>query len=498
MATQVAQSIPTKRLAAAILSTDSSFTVNNILDWGGVALTSADFGTRAFGCFRNAANTQIEFFEFDPTTIASSAITIIARGLDYKGGSTDGVETKYTWPANSTLVELGGNVPALFEQYIDKTADETIAGIKTFSSSPIVPTPTTATQVANKSYVDGVAIAGAPDASTTVKGIFEEATTAETDAGTAAGGTSARLAVNPAGLAASIYATRLPSADEKAALVGQSGTAVSASNKLVDNADVASAATASKIARRNATGDVTVPTTPSASTDAASKSYVDIVDAKVANTVNASETVSTWFTYEMPFLTYTASGPTETFIGWTTNGYLIPSATYKGASGLGYLDLSNNGGSLSNYLPGTGSTQIFRFSANKKWKMKFRALVTNSTNIWGLGIVDSGTAGKIYTAETDTSVSQMRLVWNSANIYLANSNGTNYTSSTVSGITRTDWNLYELVYDGTSLYCYVNGTLKATNSTYIPTSASNCLIHIGGDTVSKTFATSPITFSLEQ
>lgn len=35
------------------------------------------------------------------------------------------------------------------------TGNETIAGIKTFSSSPIVPTPTTDTQAANKAYVDG-------------------------------------------------------------------------------------------------------------------------------------------------------------------------------------------------------------------------------------------------------------------------------------------------------------------------------------------------------
>ncbi len=34
------------------------------------------------------------------------------------------------------------------------TGDETVAGIKTFSSSPIVPTPTTSTQAASKGYVD--------------------------------------------------------------------------------------------------------------------------------------------------------------------------------------------------------------------------------------------------------------------------------------------------------------------------------------------------------
>lgn len=37
---------------------------------------------------------------------------------------------------------------------VHNTGNETIAGIKTFSSSPIVPTPTTNTQAANKEYVD--------------------------------------------------------------------------------------------------------------------------------------------------------------------------------------------------------------------------------------------------------------------------------------------------------------------------------------------------------
>ncbi|MFC8008939.1 hypothetical protein [Streptomyces cinereoruber] len=34
------------------------------------------------------------------------------------------------------------------------TGNETVAGVKTFSSSPIVPTPTTSTEAANKTYVD--------------------------------------------------------------------------------------------------------------------------------------------------------------------------------------------------------------------------------------------------------------------------------------------------------------------------------------------------------
>jgi baseplate protein BppL len=54
---------------------------------------------------------------------------------------------------------------------VHNAGDETIAGIKTFSTSPLVPTPTTSNQATNKAYVDSTVSAGSPDASTTTKGI---------------------------------------------------------------------------------------------------------------------------------------------------------------------------------------------------------------------------------------------------------------------------------------------------------------------------------------
>lgn len=44
--------------------------------------------------------------------------------------------------------------------YVQKTGNETIAGIKTFSSSPVVPAPTTDLQAATKKYVDDSVTAG--------------------------------------------------------------------------------------------------------------------------------------------------------------------------------------------------------------------------------------------------------------------------------------------------------------------------------------------------
>ncbi len=62
--------------------------------------------------------------------------------------------------------------------------DQTIDGIKTFLQLPTIPTPPVAnTDAASKGYVDGVAIAGAPDATSAVKGVGMYATATEIIAG---------------------------------------------------------------------------------------------------------------------------------------------------------------------------------------------------------------------------------------------------------------------------------------------------------------------------
>lgn len=43
---------------------------------------------------------------------------------------------------------------ATFSKVVEVTGDQTIEGVKTFSSSPVVPTPTTGTQAANMAYAD--------------------------------------------------------------------------------------------------------------------------------------------------------------------------------------------------------------------------------------------------------------------------------------------------------------------------------------------------------
>jgi hypothetical protein len=67
-------------------------------------------------------------------------------------------------PWNNIVVELRAAQTAIgttaAPNLVKNTGNETIAGIKTFSSSPIVPTPTTDMQASTKKYVDDNGVAG--------------------------------------------------------------------------------------------------------------------------------------------------------------------------------------------------------------------------------------------------------------------------------------------------------------------------------------------------
>jgi len=105
-------SVPTKILYQSIISSDMSFKLNNITGWDGNDLTSADFGSQAFGAFLSSDRTQLELFEWDPSTIASTSITILYRGLKFDGTQTTEVTAnKLDWTANETSVLLGTDVP---------------------------------------------------------------------------------------------------------------------------------------------------------------------------------------------------------------------------------------------------------------------------------------------------------------------------------------------------------------------------------------------------
>lgn len=131
--------IPPKKLAQSILSTDMAFIPNNILGWDGNPLQTSDFGSTCYAVFKNSTNTVIEIIEIDVTTIANAEITILNRGMAFDGTLVTVPTQALDWSANDTSIMLGTDAPQLWQ--------------------------------ALKDYIDAVAIAGAPDASSTVKGI---------------------------------------------------------------------------------------------------------------------------------------------------------------------------------------------------------------------------------------------------------------------------------------------------------------------------------------
>jgi hypothetical protein len=164
-------SVPTKTLLTSITSGSLEFRLNNIKGWSfpPVDLVPADFGIQGYCVMRNANRTKMELMEFNPATINNPSITIVKRGLKFDGDRITEVPAyKLSWTKGDTFVDLGTDTPQLW-QYL-------------------------------KDYIDGIAIAGSPNASETAKGLVEEATQDEVTAGTDIGATGAKLFVSPSKL----------------------------------------------------------------------------------------------------------------------------------------------------------------------------------------------------------------------------------------------------------------------------------------------------------
>jgi hypothetical protein len=190
-------SIPTKILAESLTAAATSFKLNNITGWDGNALTSADFGSIGYGVFRNSTNTQLEIFEWDTSTIASTSITINKRGLKFDGNvSTEITANKLAWTKGDTFVDLGTDTPQML-QYI-------------------------------QNYVDAAIVAGGVPATTSVLGLV-------------------KMSIAPASPTSPIAVgdndTRVPTTAQAAALAGYPGTPSSTNKFMTQSMSVTAGAT---------------------------------------------------------------------------------------------------------------------------------------------------------------------------------------------------------------------------------------------------------------
>ena len=237
-------------LSASVTASQTTIPVSSIMtsDDTPHTITIADFDD-GFGYMTiEPLGSKIELIKFTGITDNgdnSGILTGVTRGLAFYGGTETSVAANgRTHQAGSSIVCSDAHY--YYDRLMDLTSAETVTGIKTFTVSPIVPTPTTDYQASTKAYVDSVAIAGAPDASTITKGISMISVAPVSPTSPIAVGDNDNR-VSPVSLA-SLNSGKVD------ALVGTSGTP-STSNKYVTNDDT-SETTASKLARIKSTGEL--------------------------------------------------------------------------------------------------------------------------------------------------------------------------------------------------------------------------------------------------
>ena len=194
-------------LASPISASASTITMVSVSDIRGNVILQADLPTKVYLVIEPTSSTNAEIVVCPASGYSSSSkqFTSCTRGLAFSGSSEAAVTLNQRSHAAGSTVVLS-NPGQFYGNFVDIDSNQTVAGIKTFSSFPITPSsaPTTDYMVANKKYVDDTTLVGAPNASTTVKGIVEGATTAESRAGTDTGGTGAMTFVSPSDIAKNI------------------------------------------------------------------------------------------------------------------------------------------------------------------------------------------------------------------------------------------------------------------------------------------------------
>jgi hypothetical protein len=165
----------------------------------------------------------------------------------------------------------------------------------------------------------------------------------------------------------------------------------------------------------------------------------------------------------------------------------------------GYAEIITSGGSPmwftgSGWLPWTWSQNNYRYTDWKDLRVKFKCkFLWWQESVW-LNTVANGDFWQVETSIIDGNI---RLCWNSWNLYACTSNGSAYTAVAITGITYTDWNTYEIITNPwVDVKFYVNGVLKATITTNIPTWTGIVNFWVSNNNSNAT-RLSPITVSIE-
>lgn len=199
MTVNYVQSLTLFQAGAGNIIGATSVVLTNLQDIYGNAITSmTSFGSKGYITLEpDTSNEEAATF---------TGITVNSNGtVSLTGVSTILAQSPYTETSGLVRQHSGGtkvvitdNV-AFWNTFANKNDSNTFVILPQSSA-----TPTASTDFATKAYVDSVAVAGAPNATTTVKGIVQEATQAQVLSKTQTGSTGADLFLNPSTLASTL------------------------------------------------------------------------------------------------------------------------------------------------------------------------------------------------------------------------------------------------------------------------------------------------------
>lgn len=152
---------------------ESTIYLSTIQTLTGETITTADFATLGKGriTIDPLSTTNIEFASFTAVDGTNIAVTGATRGLSANGDDTSSTRAKYHPVGTIVILSFGvGNIGDMLDYLVSKTTNETISGLKTFTTSPIVPTPTTNYQAATKKYADDIVSGGVGTATNSTYG----------------------------------------------------------------------------------------------------------------------------------------------------------------------------------------------------------------------------------------------------------------------------------------------------------------------------------------
>lgn len=175
------------------------------------------------------------------------------------------------------------------------------------------------------------------------------------------------------------------------------------------------------------------------------KAYTDAQSLLSVSTA----TSDTYFTWQIP------ADNTD----WTSDVNIV---TVKPG---GYAVLSG-AGSQEHYtdLPGIGSNTTYTAADGKILRLKWRAKYAGGNGVIGIGLSNSPSTG-LFADETSTSDGVRFVLTASGVLYTVTAGTANENNNVDSGITDTNWNTYEIIFNpATDAKFYINGTLVATHS----------------------------------